>query len=125
MNVDPIEKRSNTMAKILRDNADTVYAKELLLAEMIDEELMRRDVNFNQKLQIVKRVLDLVEIQEPRSKEERYMSVASYEERFTINIINLKTGKLESAWDKDELKRYCEIYGITLEEFINRKIEIG
>lgn len=125
MNVDPIEKRSNTMAKILRDNADTVYAKELLLAEMIDEELMRRDVSFNQKLQIVKRVLDLVEIQEPRSKEDRYMNVASYEERFTINIINLKTGKLESAWDKDELKRYCEIYGITLEEFINWKLEIG
>lgn len=125
MNVDPIEKRSNTMAKILRDNADTVYAKELLLAEMIDEELMRRDVNFNQKLQIVKRVLDLVEMQEPRSKEDRYRNVASYEERFTINIINLKTGKLESAWDKDELKRYCEIYGITLEEFINWKLEIG
>lgn len=123
--MDPIEKRSNTMAKILRDNADTVYAKELLLAEMIDEELMRRDVSFNQKLQIVKRVLDLVEIQEPRSKEDRYMNVASYEERFTINIINLKTGKLESAWDKDELKRYCEIYGITLEEFINWKLEIG
>lgn len=123
--MDPIEKRSNTMAKILRDNADTVYAKELLLAEMIDEELMRRDVSFNQKLQIVKRVLDLVEIQEPRSKEDRYMNVASYEERFTINIINLKTGKLESAWDKYELKRYCEIYGITLEEFINWKLEIG
>ena len=123
--MDPIEKRSNTMAKILRDNADTVYAKELLLAEMIDEELMRRDVNFNQKLQIVKRVLDLVEMQEPRSKEDRYRNVASYEERFTINIINLKTGKLESAWDKDELKRYCEIYGITLEEFINWKLEIG
>ena len=125
MNVDPIEKRSNTMAKILRDNADTVYAKELLLAEMIDEELMRRDVNFNQKLQIVKRVLDLVEMQEPRSKEDRYRNVASYEGRFTINIINLKTGKLESAWDKDELNRYCEIYGITLEEFINWKLEIG
>lgn len=123
--MDPIEKRSNTMAKILRDNADTVYAKELLLAEMIDEELMRRDVNFNQKLQIVKRVLDLVEMQEPRSKEDRYRNVASYEGRFTINIINLKTGKLETAWDKNELKRYCEIYGITLEEFINWKFEIG
>lgn len=123
--MDPIEKRSNTMAKILRDNADTVYAKELLLAEMIDEELMRRDVNFNQKLQIVKRVLDLVEMQEPRSKEDRYRNVASYEGRFTINIINLKTGKLESAWHKDELNRYCEIYGITLEEFINWKLEIG
>ena len=67
--------------------------------------------------------MKLVEIQEPLTKEERFEIVWEYKNLFSIWTINLDTGKSEITWKKDELERYCNMYGVTLKEFINWKLE--
>ncbi|HEA4102831.1 TPA: hypothetical protein U2K93_001978 [Enterococcus faecalis] len=120
--MDIVEKRSDTIAKIIRENTDTISDKEMLLAELINDELLGEDITFNQKLQIIKRVMELVEIQEPLTKEERFGIVWEYKNLFSIRTINLDTGKSEIAWKKDELELYCNIHGVTMEEFIHWKL---
>ena len=71
-------KKSGYDIKIIRENTDTISDKEMLLAELINDELLREDITFNQKLQIIKRVMELVEIQEPLTKEERFEIVWEY-----------------------------------------------
>ncbi|MDC4247620.1 hypothetical protein [Enterococcus faecium] len=110
-----LEKRAGTIAKAIRENADTTFAKEILLAELIDDE---------QKLKIINRVTELVETQAPLTKEERFKIVWEYKNWFSIRTINLDTGKSEIAWKKDELERYCKTYGVALEEFVNWKLGI-
>lgn len=51
--MDIVEKRSDTIAKIIRENTDIISDKEMLLAELINDELLREDITFNQKLQII------------------------------------------------------------------------
>lgn len=118
-----IEKRANTIATMIRKNADTTLDKELLLMEMINDELLRKDLSFNQKLQIIKKAAELIECQEPLTKEERFKTVWEYENWFTIKTINMETGESEISWKKHELERYCKMYGVTIEEFINWKLE--
>lgn len=103
--MDIVEKRSDTIAKIISENTDTISYKEMLLAELINDELLSEDITFNQKLQIIKRVMELVEIQEPLTKEERFEIVWEYKNLFSIRTINLDTGKSEITWKKDELER--------------------
>lgn len=122
--MDIVEKRSDTIAKIIRENADTTLDKEMLLAEMINDEILRDDITYSQKLQIIRRVTELVENQVPLTKEERFKNVWEYKGWFSIRTINLDTGKTEIAWKKDELERYCKTYGVTLEEFVNWKLGI-
>lgn len=122
--MDIVEKRSDTIAKIIRENADTTLDKEMLLAEMINDEILRDDITYSQKLQIIRRVTELVENQVPLTKEERFKNVWEYKGWFSIRTINLDTGKSEIAWKKDELERYCKTYGVTLEEFVNWKLGI-
>lgn len=122
--MDIVEKRSETIAKIIRENADTTLDKEMLLAEMINDEILRDDITYSQKLQIIRRVTELVENQVPLTKEERFKNVWEYKGWFSIRTINLDTGKSEIAWKKDELERYCKTYGVTLEEFVNWKLGI-
>ncbi|MDT2680038.1 hypothetical protein [Enterococcus gallinarum] len=117
-----VEKRADTVAKIIRENTDTINEKEMLLAELINDELLREDIPFNQKLQIIKRVMELVEIQEPLTKEERFKIVWEYKNLFSIQTINLDTGKSEIAWKKEELERYCNMHEVTMEEFIHWKL---
>ncbi|WP_270277508.1 hypothetical protein [Enterococcus casseliflavus] len=123
--MDIVEKRSDTIAKIIRENADTTLDKEMLLAEMINDEILRDDITYSQKLQIIRRVTELVENQVPLTKEERFKNVWEYKGWFSIRTINLDTGKSEIAWKKDELERYCKTYGVTLEEFVNWKLGIN
>ncbi|MCO5477945.1 hypothetical protein NG891_14445 [Enterococcus gallinarum] len=120
--MDHVEKRADTMAKIIRENADTINEKEMLLAELINDELLREDITFNQKLQIIKQVMELVEIQEPLTKEERLAIVWEHKNLFSIRTINLDTGKSEISWKKEELARYCDMYGVTIEEFVHWKL---
>lgn len=122
--MDIVEKRSDTIAKIIRENADTTLDKEMLLAEMINDEILRDDITYSQKLQIIRRVTELVENQVPLTKEERFKNVWEYKDWFSIRTINLDTGKSEIAWKKDELERYCKTYGVILEEFVNWKLGI-
>lgn len=122
--MDIVEKRSDTIAKIIRENADTTLDKEMLLAEMINDEILRDDITYSQKLQIIRRVTELVENQVPLTKEERFKNVWEYKGWFSIRTINLDTGKSEIAWKKDELERYCKTYGVTLEEFVKWKLGI-
>lgn len=122
--MDIVEKRSDTIAKIIRENADTTLDKEMLLAEVINDEILRDDITYSQKLQIIRRVTELVENQVPLTKEERFKNVWEYKGWFSIRTINLDTGKSEIAWKKDELERYCKTYGVTLEEFVNWKLGI-
>ncbi|MUN92110.1 hypothetical protein [Enterococcus gallinarum] len=122
--MDIVEKRSDTIAKIIRENADTTLDKEMLLAEMINDEILRDDITYSQKLQIIRRVTELVENQVPHTKEERFKNVWEYKGWFSIRTINLDTGKSEIAWKKDELERYCKTYGVTLEEFVKWKLGI-
>lgn len=119
-----VEDRSDTIAKIIREDADSTFAKEILLAELIDDELLREDITFKQKLQIINRVTELVESQAPLTKEERFRTIWEYKNRFSIRTINLDTGKSEIAWKKDELESYCKTHGVTLEEFVNWKLGI-
>ncbi|OOG23995.1 hypothetical protein BZK37_16000 [Enterococcus casseliflavus] len=120
--MDHVEKRADTMAKIIRENADTINEKEMLLAELINDELLREDIPFNQKLQIIKQVMELVEIQEPLTKEERLEIVWEHKNLFSIRTINLDTGKSEISWKKEELARYCDMYGVTIEAFVHWKL---
>lgn len=120
--MDHVEKRADTMAKIIRENADTINEKEMLLAELINDELLREDITFNQKLQIIKQVMELVEIQEPLTKEERLAIVWEHKNLFSIRTINLDTGKSEISWKKDKLARYCDMYGVTIEDFVHWKL---
>ncbi|MDB1688365.1 hypothetical protein [Enterococcus casseliflavus] len=120
-----VENRSDTIAKIIREDADTTFDKEILLAELIDDELLREDVTFKQKLQILKRVTELVESQAPLTKEERFRTIWEYKNRFSVRTINLDTGKSEIAWKKDELESYCKTHGVALEEFVNWKLGIN
>ncbi|MCO5478604.1 hypothetical protein ACK4CS_08960 [Enterococcus gallinarum] len=120
--MDHVEKRADTMAKIIRENTDTINEKEMLLAELINDELLREDIPFNQKLQIIKQVMELVEIQEPLTKEERLEIVWEHKNLFSIRTINLDTGKSEISWKKDELARYCDMYGVTIEAFVHWKL---
>lgn len=120
--MDIVEKRSDTIAKIISENTDTISDKEMLLAELINDELLSEDITFNQKLQIIKRVMELVEIQEPLTKEERFEIVWEYKNLFSIRTINLDTGKSEITWKKDELECYCNMHGVTMEEFIHWKL---
>lgn len=122
--MDVVKKRSDTIAKIVRENTDTARDKEDILSEMIDDELLRKDLTFNQKLKIIRRVTELVENQEPRTKEERLKSVWEHKNRFSIRTINLETGKAEISWKKDELERYCTMYGVTIDEFVYWKLGI-
>lgn len=122
--MDIVEKRSDTIAKIIRENADTTLDKEMLLAEMINDEILRDDITYSQKLQIIRRVTELVENQVSLTKEERFKNVWEYKGWFSIRTINLDTGKSEIAWKKDELERYCKTYGVTLEEFVKWKLGI-
>lgn len=120
-----VDDRSDTIAKIIREDADTTFDKEILLAELIDDELLREDITFKQKLQIIKRVTELVESQAPLTKEERFRTIWEYKNRFSVRTINLDTGKSEIAWKKDELESYCKTYGVALEEFVNWKLGIN
>lgn len=120
-----VEDRSDTIAKIIREDADTTFDKEILLAELIDDELLREDITFKQKLQIIKRVTELVESQAPLTKEERFRTIWEYKNRFSVRTINLDTGKSEIAWKKDELESYCKTHGVALEEFVNWKLGIN
>lgn len=120
-----VEDRSDTIAKIIREDADTTFDKEILLAELIDDELLREDITFKQKLQIIKRVTELVESQSPLTKEERFRTIWEYKNRFSVRTINLDTGKSEIAWKKDELESYCKTHGVALEEFVNWKLGIN
>ncbi|WP_368264574.1 hypothetical protein [Enterococcus innesii] len=113
--MDCVEKRADTMAKIIRENTDTINEKEMLLAELINDELLREDITFNQKLQIIKQVMELVEIQEPLTKEERLAIVWEHKNLFSIRTINL-------GWKKEELARYCDMYGVTIEAFVHWKL---
>lgn len=119
-----VENRSDTIAKIIREDADSIFAKEILLAELIDDELLREDITFKQKLQIINRNTKLVESQAPLTKEERFRTIWEYKNRFSIRTINLDTGKSEIAWKKYELGSYCKTHGVTLEEFVNWKLGI-
>ncbi|EPH91089.1 hypothetical protein D922_02760 [Enterococcus faecalis 06-MB-DW-09] len=120
-----VEDRSDTIAKIIREDADSTFAKEILLAELIDDELLREDITFKQKLQIINRVTELVESQAPLTKEERFRTIWEYKNRFSVRTINIDTGKSEIAWKKDELESYCKTHGVTLEEFVNWKLGIN
>lgn len=120
-----IEKRANTIAKIIRENAKTDFDKELILAEQIDDELLSKDLTLSQKIQIIQKALNLIEIQEPLTKEERFEKVWESKNWFSIRTINLDTGKSEIAWKKDELENSCKMYGVKIEEFIQWKLGIN
>ncbi|WP_429969352.1 hypothetical protein [Enterococcus sp. AZ136] len=122
--MDTVEKRSHVIARLIRENADTTFAKELLLGELIEDELMSKDVTFDQKLQIINRVTELVKNQLPLTKEERFERIWEYKNFFSIRTIDLNTGKSDISWKKDELEGYCKTHGVTLEEFVSWKLGI-
>ncbi|MGK0607286.1 hypothetical protein [Enterococcus gilvus] len=88
-----IEKRANQLAKYWRnieptEKEDSTY----LMAELIEDELTREGLSFEDKLEVVKRSISLIEKQPPKTKKERLEAISSNEPYFSKQGINVSSG---------------------------------
>ncbi|EGO8497456.1 hypothetical protein DBN64_13285 [Enterococcus faecalis] len=120
--METIEKRANIIAELFRKNSDSEEGKEFILVDLIQDELFRGDLSFEDRIVVVSQSLEIIRNQKPRTKIERLESVWESKNWFSCRTINPDSGKSEISWKKDDLESYCKTEGVTLEEFINWKV---
>lgn len=121
-----IEERAEHFANFWRDTEHSASDSEdaaTLMAEIIEDELGREGLSFENKLEVVKQGIAIIQKQEPKTKTERLESVWKNKNFFSKRGIDVETGKETVYWDKYALKGDCEDEGVTLEEFIEWQLK--
>ncbi|HIB1899810.1 TPA: hypothetical protein ACWWDF_002431 [Enterococcus faecium] len=93
-----------------------------LMSEAIDNELNRDGLSFENKLEVIKRAIELIEKQEPKTKQERFEDVWKSKNFFSKKGIDPVTGEEEIFWEKYSLESYCQNEGVSLQEFLDWKV---
>ncbi|HHJ3433242.1 TPA: hypothetical protein ACQJHO_000812 [Enterococcus faecium] len=117
-----IEERAKALAELYRENSGSEEGKDFILGDLIQDELFREELCFEDRIVVISQSLELIRKQKPRTKKERLEAIWERKNWFSCRTINQETGETEISWKKDELESYCKTEGITLEEFINWKI---
>jgi len=100
---------------------ETENAKDLF-SEAVEDELSRGGLSFEDKLEVIKKAIELIEKQEPKTKQERFEDIWKNKNFFTKRGIDVSTGEELPYWDKSRLESYCQDEGISLQDFIDWKI---
>lgn len=113
-----IEERAQKLADLFKNSTFEDDSRGYVLADYILDELTREDTSFDDNVVVVRKGLELIEKQQPRTIEERLEAVAAYENFYRIKTIHPVTGETDYTWNRSELERYCQMEGVTLEAFI-------
>lgn len=112
-----IDKRAKEFAEyweenVPKDEVDRSY----ILAEAVEDELDRDGLSFEEKIIVVRKAFELIEIQKTRTKKERLNTIWKSRAYFTNRGINSTTGKKEVFWDVEKLEAICQNEGLQLQE---------
>lgn len=121
-----IEERAEQFANFWRNTEHTASNPEdaaTLMAEVIEDELGREGLSFENKLEVVKQGIAIIQKQEPKTKNERLENVWKSKNFFSKRGIDVETGEETVFWDKYALERDCEDEGVTLKEFIEWQLK--
>lgn len=101
-----IEERANALAELYRENSGSEEGKDFILGDLIQDELFREELCFEDRIVVISQSLELIRKQKPRTKKERLEAIWERKNWFSCRTINQETGETEISWKKDELESY-------------------
>ncbi|MGM0238487.1 hypothetical protein [Enterococcus sp. AZ103] len=114
-----VEKRAEQFANYWRNiRPNETEDKDFLLSDAIEKELNRTGISFENKLDVLKKAIELIQQQKPKTIEERYDSIWLNKTFFTKRGYDLKSGEETIFWDKYSLDDYCQNEGVKTQDFI-------